>query len=171
MDNVSSIDRLLTRLDETGPEGRAARDFLRARRVKVGLRPQPTGARWTAFGRIELSPSQLADEAYALSLIVHEVRHLKQGILGALSVRGELEAWQEQFAFLKALTGKYSSSPRHQAIIEEMMTLSRDSRADLDRARQLMREFAGPKYHIYWLPLFPIGREILHRVSMGKLKA
>jgi hypothetical protein len=160
MDNDSKLADLLTRLDETTPEGRAARDFLRARQVKVGLRPQPTGARWTLFGRIELHPSQLANEAYTLSLLVHEVRHLKQGKIQALSVQGELDAWQEQFVFLKSLTGKYSSSPRHQALIEEMMTLSRDSRADLDRARQLMREFAGPKYHIYWLPLFPIGREI-----------
>jgi hypothetical protein len=91
MDDISWLDKLIARLDETGPEGRAARDFLRARRVRVGLRPQPTGARWTVLGHIELNPSQLADEAYALSLIVHEVRHLKQGILGALSVRGELE--------------------------------------------------------------------------------
>ena len=160
MDNASPLDRLLTRLDETGPEGRLARDFLRTRRIKVTLRPQSAGARWTPFGNIELNPTQMANEAYALSLLVHEVRHLKQGKIQALSVQGELDAWQEQFVFLKSLTGKYSSSPRHQAIIEEMMTLSRDSRADLDRARQLMREFAGPKYHIYWLPLFPIGREM-----------
>lgn len=100
------------------------------------------------------------NETYALSLIVHEVRHLKQGLFGALSVRGELEAWQEQFAFLKSLTGQYSSSPRYHAIIEEMMTLSLHSRADLIRARALMREYAGPKYRIHWLPLAPLGREI-----------
>ncbi len=160
MDNDSKLADLLTRLDETTPEGRAARDFLRARQVKVGLRPQPTGARWTLFGRIELHPSQLANETYALSLLVHEVRHLKQGKILALSVQGELEAWQEQFVFLKSLTGRYSVSPRQNEIIEEMMTLSLDSRADLDRARQLMREFAGPKYRINWLPLYPLGKEI-----------
>jgi hypothetical protein len=160
MNDVRRLDKLLARLDETGPEGRAARDFLRARRVRVGLRPQPTGARWTVFGHIELDPSNLADEAYALSLLVHEVRHLKQGLFGALSVRGELEAWQEQFAYLKSLTGRYSASPRHQAIIEEMMTLSLDSRPDLGRARALMREYAGKKYRINWLPLFPLVREI-----------
>ena len=160
MDDVSSLDKLLARLDETGPEGRAARDFLRARRVRVGLRPQPTGARWTVLGGIQLSPSQLADEAYALSLIVHEVRHLKQGILGALSVRGELEAWQEQFAYLKSLTGRYSSNQRHQAIVEKLMELSLDNRADLQRARQLMQEVGGKKYRIDLLPLYPLGQEI-----------
>jgi hypothetical protein len=154
--DVSPLEKLLNRLDETGPEGRAARDFLRARRVKVGVRPQPTGARWTIFGYIELHPAQMNNEAYALSLIVHEVRHLKQGLLGALSVRGELEAWQEQFAYLKSQTGQYSVSPRHQAIIEELMTLGLDSRADLQRARALMREYAGKKYRINWLPLFPL---------------
>jgi predicted SprT family Zn-dependent metalloprotease len=164
MADVFSLDKLLARLDETGPEGRATRDFLRARRVRVGLRPQPTGARWTALGHIQLNPSTVADEAYALSLIVHEVRHLRQGIFGALSVRGELEAWQEQFAYLKSLTGRYSASPSHEAIIEEMMTLSPDSRADMQRARALMREYAGPKYRIDLLPLFPlIGKGKRHK--------
>ena len=158
--DTSSLEKLLARLGETGPQGRAARDFLLARGIRVRLRSQPTGARWTAFGHIELSPSQLADEAYALSLIVHEVCHLKQGILGALSVRGELEAWQEQFAYLKSLTGRYAALPRHEAIIEEMMTLSLDSHIDLQRARALMREYAGKKYRINWLPLYPMGREI-----------
>ncbi len=103
-----TLDELLARLDETGEAGRAAREYIRHRRVRVRLRRQSTGARWTPFGNIELSPTQLGNEAYALSLVVHEVCHLKQGILSALSVRGELEAWQEQFAFLKSLTGKYS---------------------------------------------------------------
>lgn len=156
MDNDSKLADLLKRLDETGPEGRAARDFLGARRVKVGLHLQPTGARWTLFGHIQLHPNQVDNEAYALSLIIHEVRHLKQGFFGALSVRGELEAWQEQFVFLKSQTGQYSASPRQQTIIEEMMTLGLDSRADLQRARALMREYAGKKYRINWLPLFPL---------------
>lgn len=124
------------------------------------MRAQPTGARWTALGHIELNPSNVADEIYALSLIVHEVRHLRQGILGALSVRGELEAWQEQFVYLKSLTGKYSAVPRHQTIIEELMILSLDDRADLQRARQLMREVGGKKYRIDLLPLYPLGQEI-----------
>lgn len=160
MDNDSKLTGLLDRLEATGLEGRAARDFLRARRVKVGLRPQPTGARWTLFGHIQLHPNQVDNEAYALSLIVHEVRHLKQGFFGALSVRGELEAWQEQFAFLKSQTGQYTASPRLNAIIEQLMTLSLDSRADLIHARELIREYAGPKYRIHWLPLYPICKEI-----------
>jgi hypothetical protein len=159
MDNDSKLEDLLKRLEATGPEGRAARDFLRARGIRVTLRPQPTGARWTIFGHIELHPNQVDNEAYALSLIVHEVRHLKQGFFGALSVRGELEAWQEQFAYLKSQTGQYTASPRHNAVIEQLMTLSLDSRTDLIRARELIREYAGSKYRIHWLPLFPLGKK------------
>jgi hypothetical protein len=160
MDTDQRIKQLLERLPGTGSLGQSTLEFLQERKVRVGVHAQPTGARWTAFGHIELAPSNLADEAYALSLIVHEVRHLRQGILGALSVRGELEAWQEQFAYLKSLTGIYSAHPRRQAIAEELMTLSLDSRADLQRARLLMQEFGGKKYRIDLLPLFPLGREI-----------
>lgn len=160
MDDISRLDSLLVRLEEAGPLGRAAWDYITIHRVRVSVKAQPTGARWTICGNIQVAPSQLADEAYAFSLILHEVRHLRQGLFSALSVRGELEAWQEQFAYLKSQTGKYSTLPRHQVIIEEMMTLSLDSRPDLRRARQLMRDFAGPKYRIGWLLLFPLGREI-----------
>jgi hypothetical protein len=156
----SSLETALKRLDETGPAGHAAREYLDGHHVRVRLRRQPTGARWNVFGQIELNPSQMSDEVYALSLIVHEVRHLKQGLLNALSVRGELEAWQEQFAYLKTLTGKYSTSLTNNALIEELMGLSPDDRADLLRARALMRKFAGKKYRIGWLPLYPLGREI-----------
>lgn len=154
------LDELLARLDETGEAGRAAREYLVRRRVRVRLRRQSTGARWTPFGNIELSPNQLGNEAYALSLIVHEACHLKQGIQNALSVRGELEAWQAQFAFLKSLTGKYSISSKYEALIGELMSLSVEDRADLKRARVLMRQFAGRKYRIHWLPLFPLSMEI-----------
>lgn len=154
-----TLEKLLARLDETGTEGAAAQKFIANRRVRVSLRKQPTGARWTPFGHIELNPSQMKDEPYALSLIVHEVRHLKQGIFHALSVQGELEAWQEQFAYLKAQTGKYTNSSSHEALIEELMTLSPDDRADLLRARALMQKYAGKKYRINWLPIFPLGRK------------
>lgn len=157
---ASSLEKLLAQLDETGAAGRAAREYMVRHHVRIHLHRQSTGARWTPLGHIELNPSQLEDEVYALSLIVHEVCHLRQGIFGALSVRGELEAWQEQFANLRSMTGKYSNSSSQQAIIEEMMGLSLDDRADLTRARFLMRKYAGTMYRIGWLPPYPLGREI-----------
>lgn len=162
-----ALDDLLSKLDETAEEGRAAREYLVSHRVRVSLRSQPTGARWTPFGHIELNPSQLSNVPYALSLIVHETCHLKQGILQALSVQGELAAWQQQFAFLRSLTGKYSNSSNQEILIEELMSLSTENRADLLQARILMKEYAGRKYRIDWLPLYPLGRLIRFRI-MGE---
>ncbi len=160
-----AVDVLLEQLKRSGPIGEEAHRFLVERRVRVRLQPQSTGARWMIGGRIDLNPTQLADQAYALSLIVHEVRHLRQGVVRALSVLGELEAWQEQFSFLKSLTGRYAVSPTAQAAIEEMMMLSPTLRADLQRARSLMLIYAGPGYYVRWLPLWPLGQEIRFWVS------
>lgn len=162
MTEPSWLETILARLDVTGPTGQEAREYLRARRVRVRLRPQSTGARWTLLGNILLNPvyATARDDAYALSLIVHEVHHLKQGMVKALSVQGELEAWQVQFAYLKSLTGRYSPHARHEAVISELMSLSLDDRSHLMRARGLMQQFAGKKYRIDLYPLSPLPGEI-----------
>lgn len=165
MDHAAWLDLSLKHLGSTGPQGAAAADYLKRRGVKIGFHDQPTGARWTIFGGIQLHPRYAhlpPDDPYALSLIVHETRHLQQGFFTALSVMGELEAWQEQFEFYKSLTGRYAPAASFKPIIAEMMTLSTTDRAHLRRARELMVAYAGPKYLIYWLPLYPLGREIAH---------
>ncbi|MBV6394999.1 MAG: hypothetical protein HFACDABA_00570 [Anaerolineales bacterium] len=158
----SWLDGLLARLPSTGEAGEAALRALRERRVRIRVRRQSSGARWTLFGNIELNPMYVEgrEDAYALSLLVHEVHHLKQGWHLALSVQGELEAWQIQFAYLKSLTGAYSSHPQHNAVIAELMSLSPSDRGHLRRARALMQQFAGKKYRIDLLPLFPLAAEI-----------
>ena len=160
--NASWLETLIERLEACGPVGQSTREYLRQRNVTLGVRPQPTGARWTMFSHIDLRPDFATgkDDAYALSLIVHEVQHLRQGWLTALSVYGELKAWQMQFEFLKSLTGKYSASSKNEEIITELIALSITNRADLKRARGLMQAFAGKKYRIDLLPSYPIGREI-----------
>ena len=170
MDAEIWLNQLLARLDETGPVGQSALEYLRERKINVSLRAQPTGARWTARGHIELHPStaDTKDDAYALSLIVHEVRHLQQGWFTALSVQGELDGWQVQFSFLKSLTGRYHSDPKLNNIVAELMTLPLSDRAALKRARKLMQEFAGRKYRIDLLPLYPLGREIWFWLSSGR---
>ncbi len=163
MEYAAWFDLSLKRLDLAGPQGEAVAGYLRERRVRLGFHDQPTGARWTILGEIQLHPRYAhlpPDDPYSLSLIVHEARHLQQGFFTALSVMGELEAWQEQFAFLANLMGQYSFDLQEGMIIEELMKLSLDSRADLVFARALMRDYAGPKYRINWLPLYPLGREI-----------
>lgn len=99
------LDNLIVELNKSGLQGQAAFQFLTERKVKVSFHDQPTGARWTISGNIELHPrfaNGPTDAPYPLSLVVHEVRHLRQGFFTALSVYGELDAWQAQFSFLKS---------------------------------------------------------------------
>jgi len=159
------VDHSLNILDQCGPEGRTALDFIRAHRVNISFHEQPTAARWTLGGHIQLHPRYADGDpgaAYPLSLIVHEVRHLQQGFFTALSVYGELDAWQLQFSFLKNLTGKYHDDPRHDFIIHELVSLPLSmDRNVLLKSRQLMQDYAGRKYRIDLLPLFPLMREFL----------
>src|SRR5512142_818704 len=119
---------------------------MRQHAIKLGVHDQPTGARWTIDRRIELHPRCLQsspDDPYAMSLIIHEVRHLQQGPLTALSVCGELEAWQLQFGFLKNVLGYYHAEVRRNAVLEELMAqpLGWD-RAVLQHVRELMQAYA-----------------------------
>jgi hypothetical protein len=64
-----------------------------------------------------------------LTLLIHEEKHLQQGIFVALSVYGELEAWQLKFRLYHELT----HDPIHPAIAE-LMTLS------LEFDREIMKK-------------------------------
>ncbi len=156
---------LLTGLQQAGPEGEAAALYIREKHVRLGMRAQPTGARWRPGHRIDLHPHYLDEgpqAVYPLSLVIHEVRHLQQGALEALSVHGELDAWQTQFSFIARLTGRYHDQPEKDQILVQLMSLSLSwDRSVLRDARRLMREYAGPKYRIDLLPLFPLQREVL----------
>jgi hypothetical protein len=164
-DYSSWLDQLLTQLGRCGPQGQAALQLLVERRVKVNLHDQPTAARWTLTGNIQLHPryaDNAPDDPYPLSLVIHEVRHLEQGLFTALSVYGELDAWQVQFSFIKSLTGKYHANTKHDATLNELMSLylSWDRQA-LALARNLMQDYAGKGYRVDLLPLYPLAREIL----------
>src|SRR5690606_13904170 len=92
----------------------------------------------------------------AWTLFVHEVQHLKQGFKTALSVYGELDAWQVEFRLFKKLTGK-NLKPE----LEELLTLPLNfDRDNLRRARDLMTRHAGFWYGAWILPLYPIDKEI-----------
>ncbi len=163
------VNELVSGLDNFGPEGAAAAAYLRGHRTRVSVHGQPTGARWTADRRIEIHPryaSLSPDDPYAVSLVIHEVRHLQQGVLTALSVFGELEAWQLQFRFLKLVTGQYHSDADKSAILEDLMSqpLGWD-RAVLGRIPGLMQAYAGKGYRIDLLPLYPLHREMLYRTA------
>lgn len=89
------------------------------------------------------------------ALLAHEAKHLEQGIAEALSVRGELMAWQLHF---DVLTQSGAKPACH--LWREIRGLDPESRADVKRARALIRESAGPGYHIDWLPIWPLPAEV-----------
>ncbi len=160
---------LLRNLENSGDEAAAAAEYIRQHRVRISVHDQPTGARWTIGRRIEINPryARLSpDEPYALSLVIHEVLHLEQGILTALSVYGELQAWKLQFGYLKRALGAYQSDAAREPIIAELMQLSPErDRAVLQRARKLMRTYAGPKYRVDLLPLYPLPAEVQYQFT------
>jgi len=163
LERIAWRKKLLAQLANLGQEGRVAAEYLRARKTYIGfwMVRKNVGAFWTFLGTIHFnsfyySMKTEADNIGMLTLLIHEVKHLQQGLFLALSVYGELEAWQLQFRLYHQLTGK----PMHPAIAE-MISLSLEyDRAILRRARDLMQAYAGKGYRADLLPLFPLGREI-----------
>lgn len=160
---------MLLNLESFGPEAVEALDYIRRHATRVSVHGQPTGARWTVDRRIEIHPrfAELApDDPYAISLIVHEVRHLQQGPLIALSVFGELDAWQLQFGLLRSWTGHYHVDPQRNSVLEQLMSLGLGwDRGMLQEARRLMQAYAGTQYRVDLLPLYPLPAELTFRIS------
>ena len=157
------MENLLEAVVQVGDEGRAAVDFLRIHKTKIGFkRVRPSiGAFWTVFGNIRLNSQYYTyetplDELRVKTLIIHETRHLQQGLITALSVYGELDAWQLEFGIYYRVKGKYPH-----AAIAELMTLPLGyDRPVLKKSAQLMQAYAGKGYRIDLLPLFPLDKEI-----------
>lgn len=157
------VENLLESVAHVGEEGRVAAAFVRARRIKIGfkqVRPS-VGAFWTVFGNIHLNAKYYNyetsfDDLRIKTLIIHEARHLQQGLMTALSVYGELDAWQLEFSIYHRIRGRYP----HPAIAELMTLPLGYDRPVLKRAAQLMQAYAGKGYRIDLLPLFPLTREL-----------
>ena len=157
--------QLLASLDRSGSVGHQTVSYVQDHGIRVGIRGQSAGARWTPWNRIEMHPRYAegsADSPYALSLVVHEVRHLRQGWITALSVYGELDAWQCQFSFLESLAGLHLAQADRDRIMPRLMSLPLGwDRSVLQTARDLMRAYAGKAYRVDLLPLYPLHRELL----------
>jgi hypothetical protein len=158
-------ENLLQAVAQLGEEGRLTVEFLRTRRTKIGLkqaRPN-VGAFWTVFGNIHLNSRYYTyetpfDDLRIKTLIIHEARHLQQGLVTALSVYGELDAWQLEFGIYHRITGRYPHSA-----IGELMTLPLVyHRTVLKEAACLMQSYAGKGYRVDLLPLFPLPRELIY---------
>jgi hypothetical protein len=168
-DYLGWTERLLQNLDLFGPDASTAAAFIRQRKTRLSIHDQPTGARWTVSGRIEIHPryTQLSpDNPTVISLIIHEVRHLQQGPVTALSVFGELDAWQLQFNFLRSITGRYHYDPPRDVVLQQLMQLPLNfDRAVLETARSVMQQYAGKSYRVDLLPLYPWIAEIKFRFT------
>lgn len=160
---------LRSSLPSTGTLGAEAARYLREHRVGIRFRRQSAGARWTVDRRIELHPRYAAESPvspYAMSLVVHEVRHLRQGPITALSVYGELDAWHAQFNFLRDLSAPIPGSGCQRQLIERLLGMRLEwDREVLSVARFIMRQDAGRAYRVDLLPLFPIHRELAYAIT------
>lgn len=162
MDHQAWKEKLFDAVTQLGEEGRLAVDFLRTRRTRIGfkqVRPS-VGAFWTVFGNIHLNTRYYTyetpfDDLRIKTLIIHEARHLQQGLVTALSVYGELDAWQLEFGVYHRVKGGYP----HAAIAELMTLPLRYDRIILKKAASLMQAYAGKGYRVDLLPLFPLPRE------------
>lgn len=168
MDYSAWGKQLLTNLERFGPEAAETLRYIQERGTRVSVHDQPTGARWTLDRRIEIHPSfaSLApDDPYAISLIVHEVRHLQQGLFTALSVYGELDAWQLQFRLLKSWTNHYHADQYKDQVLQQLVALPLGwDRSALQEARRLMQAYAGKQYRVDLLPLYPLPAEASYRL-------
>ena len=168
MQNSEWLEKYFEKVAQSSTEGREAVEFVRVRKIQVGMRRarKSVGAFWTLEGNFFLNSvhhtyDSVLENPRAWTLFVHEVRHLQQGMLTALSIYGELDAWQVEFNLYKRLTGKTLHKN-----LEELLSLPLNmNRDNLQNARRLMIQYAGKSYGANWLPLYPIHKEIKYWVT------
>ncbi len=171
MEKVTWKKKLLSQLENLGAEGQAAAEFLHTHKTYIGFWRvrKNVGAFWTFLGTVHLnsfyySINTEVDNIGMLTLLIHEVKHLQQGIFLAFSVYGELEAWQLQFRLYHQLTRR----PMHPAIAEMLSLPLAYDRVILRHARDLMQAYAGKGYRADLLPLYPLGGEIKYWLNLDK---
>ena len=167
MDKTIWVEAVLQHLEIAGLEGRMAAEYLRAHRTRIGFRDQglASSAMWWIDRNIYINPRKYSNtsdpgDSYLLSLIVHETVHLRQGPLTALSVYGELQAWQAGFSFLRKI-----DPGRVNPAAEAILALPPGwDRVVLRLAVDRMLRYA-PHYRIRRLPLYPLPREIRYLLT------
>ena len=182
--DLDIYEQLLERLRNTDQLGSGLIEYARKKQQRIGFFSQAnSGAGWTILGNVTLRPEDRDKlfEPYVLSLIVHEMFHLqKQSLLMRLSMQGELDAWQYQCRTYPSLTKTgaaigsrgeaYSSKDKTtNEFWEQLSRLSSESRADLEKARDLMIAIA-PGYRADRLPIYPLHRELWFHLRQGKFR-
>lgn len=167
MEHAIWLAKIFSQMQQSGPEGKSAVDYLRSKGTKLGFKSTNpnVGAFWTVWKNIYLnshhySYEKSVDNPRVVTLLIHETKHLQQGLLTALSVYGELEAWQLEWKIYHRMIGRY---PRK--AIEDLMALPLSwDREVLKKAVELMQAYSGKGYRIDLLPLYPIGKEIRYKI-------
>jgi len=163
MEGVVWKEELLEALIRLGEPGRTAAEYLRAHKTYIGFWKvrKSVGAFWTVLRTVHFNSYYYSyqtdvSDVGMLTLLIHEVKHLQQGFFLALSVYGELEAWQLQFRLYHQLTDKQP----HSAVAELLSLPLTYDRDVLKKAVTLMRAYAGKGYRADLLPLYPFRREV-----------
>ena len=147
-------ERVLEALRRGGPTCQRAAAYIARHGTPIRFRKQPTGARWTLSGGIELNPDLFSVETdpadpRLLGAIVHEATHLEQGPAAALSVEGELHGWRAEF-LARAELGAPIPDKRWETVARTPVP---PTTRDLREARAGMMAVAGRRYLIWLLPL------------------
>jgi RHS repeat-associated protein len=135
--------------DLGGPEGMHAVDYMLQNDVHLIFNQETQPAAWHPWSNdIYLDSDQYSlasDPAnpYMLSVIAHEAVHLEQGGLPkAITLAGEVEAWQIGFTVYQTMTGQLPSG-KDPLAAGNIMTLDANnlSQSDLENTRQWMTDF------------------------------
>ena len=156
MQHTSWLAQYLGKVSDACDEGRLAVEYIRTHKTRIGFKRarKSVGAFWTLPGNIYFNSIHHSYESTltnprALTILIHEVRHLQQGWRTALSVYGELDAWQLEFRVYKRMMNKELVP-----ILEELLSLPLNlDRDNLQHARNLMQAHAGKGYRSDLLPL------------------
>ncbi len=174
-------EKVFEKLLSTDLLGDEIMDYIKNRKPKIGFHKQyKSGGGWTILKNITLTPRDDPFDPYVLSLIIHEIFHLKQSVWMRLSMQGELRAWQyqkqtyPQIANTKGnvigITNEaYGKGKETNKLWEELSKLSPDSREDLEKARAVMQNISKG-YRSDCLPLFPLPQEIGFCLRQGKIR-
>jgi len=151
-------------LMDAGPICRHAAQYIADHHTHIRFATQSTAARWTRARHVELNPERYSwrvnrgqrDYASMLGLIVHEIKHLEQGRLLALSVKGEWEGWRiECLARIELEQAGLGDRIKniHRQNIADISPPPTDR--DLRYVRSEMLKYAGFRYLVWLLPLRP----------------
>jgi hypothetical protein len=168
MEHAEWLEKYFERVAQSCEEGREAVEYVRAQGSRVGIKKarKSVGAFFTLTRRLHLNAVHFTYESslenpHAWTLFIHEACHLKQGVTVAMSIYGELEAWQTEFRVYQKISGK-TLKP----LLNELLSFPLDlNRNNLRRAREIMMEHAGKGYGANLLPLYPIPKEVKYWVT------